>query len=87
MREGQIAVIPTSRGASVVQLLQAQEASLSEQQATPIIERYLHSRLAGAFRSRNAMNCRYQSAGIPGYATGVEWARLETPNLIERHSS
>jgi len=32
MREGQIAVIPTSRGASVVQLLQAQEASLSEQQ-------------------------------------------------------
>ena len=44
MREGQIAVIPTSRGASVVRLLQAQEASLSEQQATPIIERYLHSR-------------------------------------------
>src|SRR5258706_1984524 len=44
MREGQIAVIPTLRGASVVQLLQAQEASLSEQQATPIIERYLHSR-------------------------------------------
>ena len=44
MREGQIAVIRTSRGASVVQLLQAQEASLSEQQATPIIERYLHSR-------------------------------------------
>jgi EpsD family peptidyl-prolyl cis-trans isomerase len=44
MREGQIAVIPTSRGASVVQLLQAQEAPLSEQQATPIIERYLHSR-------------------------------------------
>jgi hypothetical protein len=49
-REGQIAVIPTSRGASVVQLLQAQEASLSAQQATPIIELYLHSRkqVAGA---------------------------------------
>jgi EpsD family peptidyl-prolyl cis-trans isomerase len=44
MREGQIAVIPTSRGASVVQLLQAQEASLGEQQATPLIERYLQSR-------------------------------------------
>jgi EpsD family peptidyl-prolyl cis-trans isomerase len=44
MREGQISVIPTPRGASVVQLLQAQEASLSEQQATPIIEQYLHSR-------------------------------------------
>jgi EpsD family peptidyl-prolyl cis-trans isomerase len=44
MREGQIAVIPTSRGASVLQLLQAQEASLSEQQAQPIVERYLQSR-------------------------------------------
>lgn len=44
MREGQIAVIPTSRGVSVLQLLQAQEASLSEQQAQPIIERYLQSR-------------------------------------------
>jgi len=44
MREGQIAVIPTSGGASVVQLLQAQEASLSEQQAASIIEQYLHSR-------------------------------------------
>ncbi len=44
MREGQIALIPTSRGASVVQLLQAQEASLSEEQAKPVIERYLQSR-------------------------------------------
>src|SRR5438105_1450 len=44
MREGQIAVIATSQGASVVQLLQAQEASLSEQQAKPLIERYLQSR-------------------------------------------
>ena len=44
MREGQIAMILTSHGASVVQLLQAQEASLSEQQAKPLIERYLQSR-------------------------------------------
>jgi EpsD family peptidyl-prolyl cis-trans isomerase len=44
MREGQIAVIPTSSGVSVVQLLQAQDAALSEQQARPIIERYLQSR-------------------------------------------
>lgn len=44
MSEGQIAVIPTSRGASVLQLLQAQEASLSEEQAKPVIERYLQSR-------------------------------------------
>lgn len=44
MREGQLAVVPTSRGASVLQLLQAQEASLSEEQAKPVIERYLQSR-------------------------------------------
>jgi EpsD family peptidyl-prolyl cis-trans isomerase len=44
MREGQIAVIATSAGISVVQLLQAQEASLSEEQAKPVIERYLQSR-------------------------------------------
>jgi DNA-binding NarL/FixJ family response regulator len=43
--------------------------------------------LAEASRSRNAMNFLCESAGIPGYATGVEWAKLETPNLIERHSS
>ena len=32
------------------------------------------------------MNCRYEFAGIPEYATGVEWARLETPNseLVRR---
>src|SRR6267143_395187 len=42
--------------------------------------------VGGAFRSRNAMNCRYEFAGIPEYATGVEWARLETPNseLVRR---
>src|SRR5438067_3758431 len=44
MREGQIAMILTSHGASVVQLLETQEASLSEQQAKPLIERYLQSR-------------------------------------------
>ena len=56
MREGQIAVIPAPRGASVVQLLQAQDAPLSEQQATPIIEQYLQSRkrLAAAQAEVNA---------------------------------
>lgn len=44
MREGQITVFPTLRGASVMQLLQSTEAPLSEQQAAPIIERYLVSR-------------------------------------------
>jgi EpsD family peptidyl-prolyl cis-trans isomerase len=61
MREGQIAVIPTSRGASVVQLLQAQEASLSEQQATPIIEQYLHSRKQLAVAQAEVRKLRQQA--------------------------
>ncbi len=61
MREGQIAVIPTSRGASVVQLLQAQEASLSEQQATPIIERYLQSRKQLAVAQAEVRRLREQA--------------------------
>lgn len=44
MRDGQIAVFPTRDGAAVVQLLQSLEAPLSEQQAAPIIERFLLSR-------------------------------------------
>ena len=61
MREGQIAVIPTSRGASVVQLLQAQEASLSEQQATPIIEQYLQSRKRLAVAQAEVRKLREQA--------------------------
>ena len=44
MHEGQMMVVPTSRGASVVQLLTSEAAPLSEQQAVPIIERYLLGR-------------------------------------------
>jgi EpsD family peptidyl-prolyl cis-trans isomerase len=44
MKDGQIDVFPTPHGASVVQLLQSQEAPLSEKQATPIIEQILASR-------------------------------------------
>jgi EpsD family peptidyl-prolyl cis-trans isomerase len=61
MREGQIAVIPTSRGASVVQLLQAQEAPLSEQQATAIIERYLQSRKLLAVTQAEVRKLREQA--------------------------
>lgn len=44
MHEGQIAVVPTPFGASVMQLLKAEDFPLSEQQAVPVIERYLHGR-------------------------------------------
>ena len=44
MRPGDIAVFPTAAGASVVQLLQAQDAPLSEQEAAPLIEKFLAGR-------------------------------------------
>jgi EpsD family peptidyl-prolyl cis-trans isomerase len=44
MRDGQIAVFVTLGGASVVQLVRATAASVDEQQAAPIIERYLLNR-------------------------------------------
>jgi len=44
MHDGQFTVFRTARGASVVHLVQSRESPLSEQQATPIIERYLLNR-------------------------------------------
>lgn len=44
MRDGQIAVFPTSRGASIVQLLRSSERPVTEREAAPLIERYLASR-------------------------------------------
>ena len=41
MNEGDIAVFATPLGASVVQLMHAAEAPLSEQQAAPVIEQFL----------------------------------------------
>ncbi len=41
MKEGDIAVFGTPLGASVVQLMHAAEAPLSEQQAAPVIEQFL----------------------------------------------
>lgn len=44
MRDGQIAVLKTSNGASVLRLEESVEAPLSEKQAAPAIARYLHNR-------------------------------------------
>ncbi len=44
MRDGQISVFPTSGGATVVQLIGAEEAPVNEQQAAPIIKQFLASR-------------------------------------------
>lgn len=44
MKEGDIAVFAAPPGVSVVQLVQVQEAPLSEQQAAPLIEQFLVAR-------------------------------------------
>ena len=44
MKEGDIAVFAAPPGVSVVQLVQVQEAPLSEQQAAPLIEQFLAAR-------------------------------------------
>lgn len=44
MKEGDIAVFATPLGASVIQLVQAEPAPLSEQQAAPVIEKFLAGR-------------------------------------------
>ena len=44
MNAGEIAVFATPRGASVIQLVQAEEAPLAEPQAAPLIEQFLAGR-------------------------------------------
>ncbi len=44
MEQGRIAVFPSAHGASVVQLVRAEPAPLSEQQATPLIDQFLAGR-------------------------------------------
>jgi EpsD family peptidyl-prolyl cis-trans isomerase len=44
MREGELAVFPVAQGATVVQLIGAQDAPLSEREATPVIEQFISGR-------------------------------------------
>lgn len=65
MGEGDIAVFPSPLGASVVQLVHAQEAPLNERQAAPLIEQFLAGRrrlevaAAEVRRLRQAANIEY----------------------------
>ena len=44
MREGELAVFPVAQGATVVQLISAQDAPLSEREAAPVIEQFIAGR-------------------------------------------
>lgn len=61
MRDGQIAVFPTARGASVIQLLQSGDAPLSERQAAPLIEQFLLNRRRLEFARAETRRLRDQA--------------------------
>jgi EpsD family peptidyl-prolyl cis-trans isomerase len=67
MKPGEIAVFATPLGASVVQLLHAEDAPLSEQQAAPVIEQFLAARkrleLAAAEVRKLRDNARIEYVG------------------------
>jgi EpsD family peptidyl-prolyl cis-trans isomerase len=44
MKDGELAVLPSGPGAAVVQLVQAQEAPLSQREAAPVIEQFIAGR-------------------------------------------
>ena len=44
MKDGQLGMIPGPNGAAIIQLVQSQNAPLSQEQATPYIERYLKNK-------------------------------------------
>jgi EpsD family peptidyl-prolyl cis-trans isomerase len=67
MKSGEIAVFSSPVGAEVIQLLQAEEAPLSEQQAAPLIEQFLGARkrleVAAAEVRRLRESARIEYAG------------------------
>jgi EpsD family peptidyl-prolyl cis-trans isomerase len=67
MKEGEIAVFASPHGASIVQLVHAEEAPLSEQQAAPVIEKFLAGRkrmeLAAAEVRRLRHSARIEYSG------------------------
>jgi EpsD family peptidyl-prolyl cis-trans isomerase len=77
MQPGQIAVFPTARGASVVQLLRSNEMPLREAEAAPVIERYLLNRNRLALGLAEISRLRAQ-ARIE-YGAEFEPTRAETP--------
>ena len=91
MRVGQIAVFPTTRGASIVQLLRSSEMPLTERQAAPVIERYLLNRwraeiaVAEVGRLRAGASIEYQDgyqapgAGSPLPQAGARKAIAAAP--------
>lgn len=70
MKEGDIAVFPSPLGASVVQLVHAEAAPLSEQQAAPVIDQFLAGRkrmeLAAAEVRQLRSGARIEYVGISG---------------------
>ena len=82
MRDGEIAVFPTPRGASIVQLLSSTAMPMSEREAAPVIERYLANRrrvevaLAAVSRLRAEAEIEYVGEYGARRADGTRKPRL-----------
>ena len=85
MKPGQIAVFPTPRGASVVQLLRSSEVPLRKAEAAPVIERYLHNQRRLALGMETIRRLREQAR--IDYGTAFEPARAETPVAPAAHAA
>jgi EpsD family peptidyl-prolyl cis-trans isomerase len=79
MRDGQIGVFTTPRGASVVQLVQSEAVPLSEQQAMSVIERYLLNRERLSVAQAEVKKLR-ERAKIE-YGAGFEPPLVTAPHL------
>jgi len=62
MKEGDIAVLPSPLGATIVQLAHAQDAPLSAHEAAPVIERFLSGRKRLALAAAEVRRLRAQSS-------------------------
>jgi len=71
MKEGEIAVFASPHGASVVQLVHAEQAPLSEQEAAPVIEKFLAGRKRMELASAEVRRLRHS-------------ARIEYPGGVKR---
>ncbi len=76
MKDGQIAIIPSQNGVTILQLAQSQQAPLDIKQATPLIEQFIQNgrRLelakAEVKRLREAAKIEYAVQFTPGKADG-----------------
>jgi len=86
MKEGELSMVPTPTGAAVLQLVQAQDAALTEPQAAPVIERFLASRRRLQLAEKHVAQLR-EKAKIEYVGDYAVVARTQSSSIAGRSSS